>query len=193
MLSTLDDATDLFSEGVLEGDDQNLLFANTPSQSDCAAIDAEDFTLKTRDDESCSLSTPLSPESVQLFEDPTTLLNNLLPPSTEGDQGPSGSGKPPNPSDRSMFPGDLFNEDGAKTSTDDLIQWSLQAPGLRFEAEFYCRTGLRPVAVCCDGPVGRRNKWENCDRREQFDQQNLVPLDLDSSISTSDMANGLLS
>ena len=101
----------------LQDDDDQTLFANTPSQSPCdaaaAAGEATDFTLVARDNEhkSCQIipkgsSSPppviLSPETIQLFQDPSSLLNNFLSPS-------SGSEEPPPPDDPNKDPNNPNN------------------------------------------------------------------------------------
>lgn len=98
-----------------DGDDQNFLFANTPSQSACAAaavgddtVFSEFPTLQARDGPPSSCPSPdqqgsssssssssgiLSPETVQLFQDPNTFIDNLIPPPSQ----PPPSGKKQRP------------------------------------------------------------------------------------------------
>lgn len=164
-LLNFDDSLDL---SAFEDNDQTL-FANTASQSDCDAAQASDLTLEARDDASCqtekkgSSSAPiLSPENVQLFQDPTRLLNDLLPPPSKEKQRPSGSEEPPpNPLPPLSYPGKLGEE-----KTNDL-EWDLESMGLsRSSNDFFCTSKVRKVPVCCDGPFDLYNDLEGCDAGE---------------------------
>ena len=172
-LNVNDGSTDLFSEG---NDNSNLLFANTPSPGGCAAAGADDLTLKTRDDggscqsEKQTSSSPiLSPESVQLFDDPTTLLNDLLLPPSKEEQSPSGSGEPPqpprtpNPPDPPLYPGYLSDED-ARRRLDSSTVWSPAGLGLTaVKGSFFCVNPNKKIPVCCDGPFDWDSNLEECD------------------------------
>ena len=156
-LMDFDDFVDLIS---FEDDAQTLL-ANTVPQSLCAAAaDASDLTLEARGGhQSCTTqgngrSSPnLSPEILQLFQDPTTGLDNLVSPFKEKKQGPSGSGEPPNPPNQPFYPGYL-PDDNPNEQTVEQLKWELKSIGLESrDNDFYCYDGFRKGPVCCNGPI----------------------------------------
>lgn len=165
-------------------DDAPTILANNAPQSHCAAAaaaaDASDFiTLEARaDGQSCtthgsSSSSPnlLSPETVQLFQDPTTGLNNLVsPPSKEKNQGgPSGSGEPPNPPPGEPLYPAYLPDGNTNAQTLEQIKLELEKLGLESrENDFYCNDGVRKVPVCCDGPLRYANDIANCDTCKIF-------------------------
>lgn len=166
-LMDFDDSVDLFSFE----DDAPFLLANNVPQSHCnAAADASDFTLEARDGgQSCTTqqnrrSSPiLSPETLQLFQDPTTGLNNLVSPSKQKNQGPSGSGEPPNPVNQPLYPGYL-PDDNPHIKTAEELKWDLEDIGVGSrENDFYCLHGYYKVPVCCDGPVRYLGDISECD------------------------------
>ena len=145
-------------------DDGSDLFANTASHSLCAAAEAGDITLEARDGKSsCQTvqkeSSPiLSPESVQLFQDPITVLSN---PSNKK-QRPSGSSEPPNPSEPPVYPGLLPDEEASERNEGDL-KWDLEALGLSLRDNTFFCLYKRKVPVCCDGPYQAYGVLQGCD------------------------------
>lgn len=142
-----------------ENDDETL-FTKNDSQNLCAAAEANDFTLEARDDKSsCQIektasSPAMSPESIQLFQDPIPVLSN---PSKKK-QRPNGSGEPPNLSEPPLYPGFLLNDKEAE------LEGDLKAMSLgQSDRSFFCLSQLRIVPVCCDGPFRSPNMLENCD------------------------------
>ena len=168
----------------LQDDDDQTLFASTPSQRHCDAADGDaiDFTLAARDDElqSCqtnpkgSSSSPppaiLSPETMQLFQDPSSLLNNFLspkqspPPSGSGEPPPNDPNDPNDPNNNPVFyPGHLSDED-ADQKTRKEFEWDLDPMKLTpIDNDFFCTTQRRDVPVCCDGPFNVYGHLERCD------------------------------
>lgn len=146
-----------------DDDDDDALFANIPSPNTCAAAEANDRTLEGRNDQSScqtekkEFSPILSPESLQIFQDPIPLLSN---PST-------GFQKPPNPSEPPLFP--VFLPNGQETDLERTL-WEMELR--QNDKSFYCLTGLRKVPICCDGPLSVPNMLENCDEGKEF----LIPL-----------------
>lgn len=159
-LTNFDDSFDrIFFE-----EDDSSLFANTAFDNICAAAEESDITLEARDGKSsCQTETKespliLSPESVQLFQDPFTVLGN--PPKKE--RRPFGSTEPPNPSEPPSYPGLLSDEEASKKSEADL-RWDLGAmTGISLrDGGFFCLY-KRKVPVCCDGPHAAYG-IQNCD------------------------------
>ena len=145
-------------------DGGGTIFANTASQSPCvsqANDDDEYFTLKARDGPNSCLwkeEPIISPKAVQLFQDPTNLLNNL-PLETDPDE-PS-------------YPGVLSDEEADdKVYSPEKMTWDLGAMGLEETGGFFCPDKRRPLPVCCDGPVVFSGNWhlniKMCERRESF-------------------------
>ena len=149
-------------------DDPQTLLANTVPQSHCAAAadsaDASIFALEARDgsDQLCTTHGPsssspnlLSPETLQLFQDPTSGLNNLISPPSKGKNqgGPSGSGEPPNPPPVEPLYPDPDGNSNHQTAAE--IKLELEELGREpLKNEFYCNNdAFRKVPVCCDGPV----------------------------------------
>lgn len=158
-------------------EDDEDIFASGSSQNPCdAAAEASDLSLEARDGKkacpenpqgSSSSSPILSPDSIQLFQDPSSLLNNYLSPDpTKTKKRPSGSEQPPNPPGNTpiFYPGHLSDEDAAGRTSDDL-QWDLNSmPGLTKVVDtFFCLTQLRVVPVCCDGPFDMYGNVAGCD------------------------------
>lgn len=172
------DSADLFSNADIDQSDTNifaengLLLTDLASPNSCAT-QADDLTLVARDDtDACRSKKEFVPPSnaLQLFQDPMSVLNNLIP--TKKKQ-PSGSSPPPDPNSP-FYPGHLSDEEAAKKAQNpEAMKWDLGAMGLE-EAppplgwDFNCdQPGLRN-AVCCDGPVLADGglfigRIENCD------------------------------
>lgn len=164
-LISLDDPVDSIT---FEDDDDDILLANAASPDRCAASEAgEFFPLEARDGKSCrtepqgSSSSLFSPESLQLFQDPASLLNGLLSPSNKK-QRPSGSGEPPNPLDPPLYPGVLPDQEARERPISDR-KWDLEKMELRQRVSFFCLEKTRKVPVCCDGPWEVSGDIRSCD------------------------------
>lgn len=167
-----------------EDEDGKNLFASAPSQNRCdaAAAEASDLTLETRDSKSSCHTNPqgssssppiLSLDSIQLFQDPSSLLNNFVSPpgpSKEKKQpsspSSSGSEEPPNPPPDdvpSLYRGQLSDEDANRQTSSD-FEWDLDYLKLTPVLDsFFCTTQRRDVPVCCDGPYNIYGNIEQCD------------------------------
>lgn len=146
-------------------DDDTILLANTVSQSHCVAAEASDTTLKARDGKSScqteekDLPSILSPETLQLFQDPITVLGS---PSNKKQRLP-GSAEPPTSSEPPLYPGFLPNDQ----KTD--LEWDFNAMTLsQSDKNFFCLSQRRIVPVCCDGPFRSPNMIERCDEGKIF-------------------------
>lgn len=164
-----DDSAELISVNNTDDDDDQSIFANTASQSSCSASAADDAAsefniIKARDHPSCSSgqtgssSAILSPESIQLFQDPTTSITNLVSPqkspSTKKKRpsaGPSGSGEPPDP----FFIPTLSREETNRKFNNDREEMEFDFDDLREflpDGNFFCSDEQRRVPVCGGGP-----------------------------------------
>ena len=158
---SLGDSDDQFSFT----DDDSTFLANTVSQNLCAAAEPSDTTLKVRDEKSsCStekteLPSILSPETLQLFQDPITVLGG---PSNKKQRLPD-FGDPPDPSEPPLYPGFLPNDE----KTD--LEWDLNAvTQSQGDKTFFCLSQRRKVPLCCDGPLRSPNMLESCDEGTDF-------------------------
>lgn len=181
-----DDPANLISFNIGDDEDQ-INFANTASQGSCAAAAEDDATsefamLEARDGPSCPPGRPkksspavLSPESIQLFQDPNTSINNLVSNKKKRPtSGSSGSGGPPD--DPFYIPLLTLEEAEQKfNNEEEELEWNFDKMKQFYpDGTFFCGDRMRQVPVCCGGPF-QQMFLRDCDpcKMSSFDQ---IPL-----------------
>jgi hypothetical protein len=145
-------------------DDTNIdeiLWTNLAYQSPCVISQTDEFTLFTRDGDSCRAKEEEEPmdlpseASLQLWRNPMEALEKLLPQEDES----SGSSEPPEPI-KPFYPGHLSDDEvRAKEQIPGALFWDLDLmPGMehvppRTPEELRsreCRSSRFPFPVCCN-------------------------------------------